>query len=108
MRALTKHTPHMSRPFGVSLRPLLVPVVVGLALGQLVSLGIQSHAQPRYVFFATALLGLVTEQRYSAWRFGIALGLMLATKYTALLPQPVRCTTSTRRRSSTNAAMAEY
>ncbi|MEO8550939.1 MAG: hypothetical protein ABI678_13230 [Kofleriaceae bacterium] len=30
--------------------------VVLLALGQFVSLGIQSHAQPRYVFFATALL----------------------------------------------------
>lgn len=30
--------------------------VIGLALGQLVSLGIQSHGQPRYVFFATALL----------------------------------------------------
>jgi len=30
--------------------------VVALALGQFVSLGIQSHAQPRYVFFATALL----------------------------------------------------
>jgi 4-amino-4-deoxy-L-arabinose transferase-like glycosyltransferase len=30
--------------------------VVLLALGQLISLGIESHAQPRYVFFATALL----------------------------------------------------
>ncbi|MEP6861617.1 MAG: glycosyltransferase family 39 protein [Deltaproteobacteria bacterium] len=30
--------------------------VVLLALGQVVSLGIESHAQPRYVFFATALL----------------------------------------------------
>ena len=30
--------------------------VVLLALGQLISLGLQSHAQPRYVFFATALL----------------------------------------------------
>ncbi|HET9992664.1 MAG TPA: glycosyltransferase family 39 protein [Kofleriaceae bacterium] len=30
--------------------------VVLLALGQVISLGIQSHAQPRYVFFATALL----------------------------------------------------
>jgi len=27
-----------------------------LALGQLIALGLQSHAQPRYVFFATALL----------------------------------------------------
>ncbi|MEO6773737.1 MAG: hypothetical protein ABI467_12085 [Kofleriaceae bacterium] len=30
--------------------------VVLLALGQIVALGIDSHAQPRYVFFATALL----------------------------------------------------
>jgi 4-amino-4-deoxy-L-arabinose transferase-like glycosyltransferase len=35
-------------------RPQVFLVV--LALGQVVSLGIQSHAQPRYVFFATALL----------------------------------------------------
>ena len=30
--------------------------VVALALGQIVTLGLESHAQPRYVFFATALL----------------------------------------------------
>jgi len=30
--------------------------VVALALGQIVMLGLESHAQPRYVFFATALL----------------------------------------------------
>ncbi|MEO8842575.1 MAG: hypothetical protein ABI591_15810 [Kofleriaceae bacterium] len=61
--------------------------VIGLALGQLVSLGIQSHAQPRYVFFATALLVIAgvdavrthaTHERVAAGVVGLAwLGLAI-------------------------------
>ncbi|CAN5337080.1 hypothetical protein BH11MYX1_BH11MYX1_39600 [soil metagenome] len=43
--------------------------IIVLALAQIVSLGIQSHGQPRYVFFATALLviaGVDAIRRYFA------------------------------------------
>ena len=48
-------------------RPQLV--IILLALAQFISLGIQSHGQPRYVFFATALLviaGTDAIRRYVA------------------------------------------
>ncbi len=38
-------------------------------------------------FFATAVVGFATSQ--AAWRVGVALGLLLAAKYTALLSLPV-------------------
>ena len=41
--------------------------VVGLALAQLVSLGLESHAQPRYVFFATALLVIAGVDAIRRW-----------------------------------------
>ena len=62
--------------------------VIGLALGQLLVLGLQSHAQPRYVFFATALLVIAgvdairthaASERGAAGVIGLAwLGLALA------------------------------
>jgi len=45
--------------------------IILLALAQIISLGIQSHGQPRYVFFATALLviaGVDAVRRYFAAR----------------------------------------
>jgi len=60
--------------------------IILLALAQIISLGIQSHGQPRYVFFATALLviaGVDAIRRYFAARPvahapQIALGLVVA------------------------------
>ena len=77
--------------------------VIGLALGQLVSLGIQSHAQPRYVFFATALLVIAgvdairthaTHERAAAgivglaW-LGLAIGIVPFQHYVARLRAPL-------------------
>lgn len=49
--------------------------VIVLALGQIVSLGLQSHGQPRYVFFATVLLviaGVDTLRHFDRPRLAIA------------------------------------
>jgi 4-amino-4-deoxy-L-arabinose transferase-like glycosyltransferase len=79
--------------------------VVLLALGQLVSLGIESHAQPRYVFFATALLvvaGVDVMRRFPrprlavlacalAW-LGLALAIVPFQHFLAELRQPLYAT----------------
>jgi dolichyl-phosphate-mannose-protein mannosyltransferase len=79
--------------------------VVLLALGQFVSLGIESHAQPRYVFFATALLvvaGVDVIRRLDRPRLAVAacalawLGLAIAIvpfqHYLAELRRPLYAT----------------
>jgi 4-amino-4-deoxy-L-arabinose transferase-like glycosyltransferase len=77
--------------------------VIGLAVGQLVSLGIQSHAQPRYVFFAIALLVIAgvdairTHATHEgaaaafvglAW-LGLAIGIVPFQHYVARLRAPL-------------------
>jgi hypothetical protein len=79
--------------------------VVLLALGQFISLGIESHAQPRYVFFATALLviagvdmlGPVARPRLAvaacalAW-LGLAIAIVPFQHYLAELRAPLYAT----------------
>ena len=76
--------------------------VVLLALGQFISLGIESHAQPRYVFFATALLvvaGVDVIRRLDrprlavgacalAW-LGLAIAIVPFQRYLAELRHPL-------------------
>ena len=78
----------------VVVRPIRRPqvFVIALALGQLVSLGIQSHAQPRYIFFATALLviaGVDAIRRYvtrAEWLAPVACGLAWLGLAIAIVP----------------------
>lgn len=82
--------------------------VVLLALGQFVSLGLESHAQPRYVFFATALLviagvdairplerpRLAVAACALAW-LGIAIAIVPFQHYLAELRAPLYATATT-------------
>ncbi len=90
-----------SNPFtyyGVVVAPVLVAALLGLvglarrrhraagflaivALGQLVAIGVQSHAQPRYVFTAIALLvvlGVAQLRRLAATRAGVTYAALAA------------------------------
>jgi 4-amino-4-deoxy-L-arabinose transferase-like glycosyltransferase len=63
-----------------------------VALGQIVSLGIQSHGQPRYVFFATALLvvlGVEVLARSRLARPRVALALALASWLGVAIAAPI-------------------
>ncbi len=88
-----------SNPFmfyGFLLAPVMIAGLVGLprirrrapwylaivALGQMFSLGLQSHGQPRYVFVATALLVVVGVDVLAGSRWAnarVALGLVVAS-----------------------------
>lgn len=90
---VTYLTSNPFRFYGALAAPLAVVGLVGLArptrirvfyaavaLGQLVAIGLQSHAQPRYVFVATTLLvvsgvDVVTRVAWKPWlqRTGVAL-----------------------------------
>jgi 4-amino-4-deoxy-L-arabinose transferase-like glycosyltransferase len=98
-----------SNPFlyyGVLVAPVMVAGVVGvvgmrrkppwylaiLALGQLVTLGLESHGQPRYVFVATALLVVLGAAALARPRFArprLALALVAASWLGVLVAAPV-------------------
>jgi 4-amino-4-deoxy-L-arabinose transferase-like glycosyltransferase len=62
-----------------------------VALGQIVSLGIQSHGQPRYVFFATALLVVLGVEVLRSWvpRPRAALALVAASWLGVAIAAPI-------------------
>lgn len=76
-------------------RPNRIVLMYGaVAVGQLVAIGIQSHAQPRYVFVATALLvvlgvDLIANVAWKPWlaRTGVALvGLAILASLIIVVP----------------------
>lgn len=105
--------------YGALVAPLMVLGLVGLvrrpvrarpsiflglvALGQIVALGIQSHAQPRYVYIATVLLvvlGVEAAQRLAPARLrGAALPLVVTAWIGLAIGAPLRSAYLTRERT---------
>jgi 4-amino-4-deoxy-L-arabinose transferase-like glycosyltransferase len=98
-----------SNPFvyyGALVAPVMVAGLVGvvrirrkapwylaiIAVGQLVTLGLQSHGQPRYVFVATALLVVLGVATLAQSRFArprIALALVVASWLGVIVAAPI-------------------
>lgn len=106
--------------YGALVAPLLVAGVLGLpraprrawllaivAFGQLIALGLQSHAQPRYVFVASALLGVLGVATVARWpRPRLALAAVALAGLAAAVAVVVTNRTITRNRAPLLAAAA--
>ena len=87
--------------------------LTSLAIGQMIVLGLHNHAQPRYVFVATALLVIVgvdyVSVRFAQLRYGAALAIAsvsLAWGSVAVMVVPWAAKTAAARRPVVDAAAA--